>query len=221
MNNKKAILLSISLGLSSQINADNILDFNNPEYTIKLGGWSSHHENKTLNKQYFESTGEKLIMNETHNGLGFKYGIPLKNRNDRVILETWYMKDSFNQNSIHLSAGYEYRYKMKIIDSIDFGINITYANRTFQKVINTINAKYKKNSKEIYYELENEFKLERKNIVFPVPYISFNLTENINIDTTILFLPSEYTVLSDDKSEYHYKKTYENVIFTRIGFKFN
>lgn len=157
-----------------------ILSFNvNAEFVAKIGGWSKHSD-----KAY----GNGIKYNESHNGYGFDY---IKGDGDfKFISGLWYMKDSYNKDSFQVAAGVSYT----VNEYVDVNLALTYFDRSVIEV-----------EKGVYDEDGWEkFQVVRTQFVLPLPYVTINLTDKINMDIMALVNPFEGS----------------SVVFARLGYKF-
>lgn len=199
------------------------------ETTIYFGGWSSHSSNKELNEDYFLSTGKKFKYNENHQGLGIQYAIPYKETDNFLVFDGWYMKDSYNQPAYQLSLAYKHRFRFEnIIESVDLGLGISLANRSFLDIDMDSYAFYKRvdgEKQQVVYENNNIYGLKRGLLVAPLPFATFNITKKFKLDFTLLAFPVDFYKSSthDSYEEYdNQSKTssYEVVGFVRAGYTF-
>lgn len=222
----KKIILAFSIMVSSfsAIAESNYFNLDKAEYTVKFGGWSYHGDGLTK-KMIHKYQDTKFKYNENHSGLGFEYAMPIKNSNHFLTGGAWYMKDSFNKDSFHLGLGYKYRFNLDYdyLDSIDLNLVLTYYNRgvidSTNQLMATIGVDSNGNPLEPEYNLDKNIKIKRDNFTLPTPYITFNITERVNIDTMILLYPTKFMDSNED-NEIIYHDELESVFFIRAGFTF-
>ena len=199
------------------------------ETTIYFGGWSSHSDNTELNEDYLLSTGKKFKYNENHQGLGIQYAIPYKETDNFLVFDAWYMKDSYSQPSYQLSVAYKHRFRFeKVIDSIDLGLGLSLANRSFLDIKMDSYAFYKKSngeSSKVVYENRNEYGLKRGLLAAPLPFVTVNFTRKFKLEFTLLAFPVDFykSATHDSYEEYEAHQetsSYEVVGFVRAGYTF-
>ena len=157
-----------------------ILSFNvNAEFVAKFGGWSKHSD-----KAY----GNGIKYNESHRGYGFDY--INGDGNFKFISGVWYMKDSYNKDSFQIGAGVSYT----VNEYIDFNLVVAHFDRS---VVEVARGDYDENGWE-------KFRIVRTQFVLPLPYVTINLSDKINMDIMALVNPFEGS----------------SVIFARLGYKF-
>lgn len=169
-------------------------------FEFKFGGWSKHSSDRL---GYLD-----VPLNESHNGVGFEYYKAINNHENHFLGSgLWYMKDSFNNDSIQASVAYKYRLKIDyIIDSLDFNLNVGVVNRTYRTM------KYERTYQGDSPNYEEEFlgyDEYRDNKISVTPLVSINMTENIQVDVS--YLP-EFVAK-------HFDSQY-GLFFFRFGYKF-
>jgi hypothetical protein len=123
-------------------------------------------------------------------------------------------------------VGYKYKLDLgyNMLDSVDFNLVLTYIDRSIVHI--APGNKYVYRMQDVYGNLLSEtvnfrdvkVEIRRMQRVLPVPYITFNFTEYINIDF-ILLLDHEVTH-SPVKGEIVVKEQTSRVFFIRAGFTF-
>ncbi len=207
--------------------AEDVFYSKNAEYSLYFGGWSHHSSNKKFESEYKKAMGKDFVYNENHRGLGIQYANSYKDTDHIYLVDLWYMKDSNYQPSYQLSAGYKHRFHIpKLIDSVDVGVGLSVMNRSVMAVDSYISQEYgfapvqELGVKDMYYSAENEFRLERKWMVAPLPYVTVNVNNHLALDFTAMFYPVTYynsgKSMNDDFPE---KKHYEAVLFFRVGYR--
>lgn len=136
-----------------------------PQFNLKLGGWSEH----------LEESYDKYDYNESHNGFGFDWSL-LRSRNGKHSLGLGYfqMKDSFSMDSIQAGMIYTYtnRSRYPIIRDIDLNMSVSVLRRGW-----------------IVREDEdyNKYNLEYRTIIAPLPYLTYNVGRYFNVD--VFYIP--------------------------------
>lgn len=177
---------------------DKIKD-NSSEVDLKFGGWSHHSSSK---EGYMD-----IPLNENHKGLGIEYYKSLSETDKHWVGSgLWYMKDSFDNDSVQVSMAYKYRlYIDYLIHSLDFNINAGVTNRTY------IYRLYGKaiNDQGVYEKYLKDYNIERETRFTFSPMVTVNFTENLHADFT--YMPES---LADQNDSYE-------LFFFRLGYKFN
>lgn len=204
---KTLLLTSLLLLLNFQIQAFE-LDKSRAEFDIKFGGWSHHFKNKKYEEEYKNNQGHYYSYNENHTGLGFEVNIPFYHSNHFLRSGIWYMKDSYDFNSIHLGVGYKYRMPLQFIHSIDYSLDLVYASRG----VMSIEYEYKDNN---FDHLFSHFYTERENVFFPMPQVTFNITKRFHVD--FIGTISRKLYYNQYREE---NKFWNTVLFVRMGVKF-
>lgn len=185
MNKNLSTIATAAILLSSTLHAqepNEKMDF----IEFKVGGWS------------FNDSDED--MNEKHNGVGLEYYRSFS-KNDKHLIggSLWYMRDAYDENSFQVAAVYKYRITFsKIIDSLDLNFNLGLNNRHYQMEEYTLNNENKK-----------VYKHERETRITAVPYVTLNVTENIQAD--FVYTPKDWANSLTESNE---------VFFMRFGYRF-
>lgn len=162
---------------------------------IKFGGWS-HHDSTELG--YMD-----VPLNESHNGLGIEYYREIKDHENHFLgAGLWYMKDSFDTDSIQASVAYKYRINVNyLIDSIDLNLNVGVVNRTYREMMYLVSS----NGSRRFLGYD-EYRATK---FIAAPMASINVTEHFQVDFTYLpeFVAETFT------------GQYE-LFFFRFGYKF-
>lgn len=166
---------------------------------IKFGGWS-HHDSS-------EESNMSVRLNENHLGLGIEYYRNVYDTNHFLGAGLWYMTDSFDNPSYQASIAYKYKWQInKIIDSIDFNINVGVVNRSYREM------KYVRKLDWNGNVLSREFigyEESRDTRIATMPFITLNFTEHLHADVT--YLPE---ALSDSIGASY------SLFFMRLGYTF-
>jgi hypothetical protein len=227
---KKLLISLFSILICANANAENIaekfisdFDTSKAEYLIKFGGWS-HHGNTLTKKIIKKYQNKDFKYNQNHSGIGIEYSLPYKDSNHYFTSGFWYMKDSFGMDAFHAGAGYKYRYDLglRFLDSVDFNLVLTYFNRSRihseNSYFSIIGVDKNGSQTEKLHHLNKLITVERTQFILPAPYITLNITKNINIDLMAIVTPAQYDDLKNNKVVTY--KTYESVFFVRAGFTF-
>ena len=160
---------------------------------LKFGGWSKHNS---------EELGYMDVpLNENHKGLGIEYYQSISNNNKHWLgVGTWYMKDSFDNNSYQVSAAYKYTIPVDyIIDSIELNINVGIINRTYREMFYT-----RDQGERIFLG----YKENRDTRLIASPIVTLNFLEHLQVDFT--YFPA--------KLAEQFTGSYE-LFFFRVGYK--
>lgn len=203
MKTNKAILIfatiiTCSTGFAHAKNKEDPFFGDKTEFYIKFGGWSKHSSDK---EGYME-----IPLNESHKGLGVEAYKNIGNSNNHWLgLGAWYMKDSFDENSLQLSVAYKYRWHFdSIIDSVDFNMNIGLVNRGYATRV--FDVKYDSSQQE-HVRTFKTYEVEKQTKITSTPMVTLNVTEHFHVDFT--YLPA---IIADEIDEYE-------IFFFRLGYK--
>lgn len=131
------------------------------------------------------------------------------------------MEDSNYVDAFHFGIAYKYRSRFEIIHSIDYTFNIVAASRGFMHI--SYDYEYQNINNVNTLTIKSEFNTERKILIYPMPQITVNITEQFHIDVIAMVSKFDYyQTTNPDFDIYESKKVnyWNNVLFFRFGFKF-
>ena len=91
--------------------------------------------------------------------------------------------------------------------------------------INVDSHQHRKEDGEVIIIIDDityNFEIIREELLLPVPHITFNITENFNIDFSLLFIKTELLQVFQEEEQLivEEKSEWDDIYFVRFGYTF-